>query len=149
MQTFALQSGALVMPRWLGVLSTLGILWNLFGLYQYLGTFTKAGQAAMTAGMTEAQAAVYLSLPAWISVVFAIGVLGGLIGSIALALRLRLSRPVLAASLAGYLLLFAGDVYYGVFAAIPSQLAILTVVVMIAAVLLWASRLAHQRGLLR
>lgn len=149
MQTLFLETVPSPIPRWLWLLSILGILWNIFGLYQYVGTFTKAGQAAMTAGMPDAQAALYLSLPAWISMVFAIGVLGGLVGSIALALRHRVSRPVLTGSLVGYILLFAGDAYYGVFAAIPRQLAILAVVVIIAAVLLWASRLAGQRGLLR
>jgi hypothetical protein len=46
-------------------------------------------------------------------------------------------------------LLFSGDVAYGVFAAIPSQLAILTVVVLIAAALLVVAWLADRRGLLR
>jgi hypothetical protein len=46
-------------------------------------------------------------------------------------------------------LLFAGDVAYGVFAALPLQLAILTVVVLIAAALLAVSWLADRRGLLR
>jgi len=149
MQTLSLESTPSPVPLWLRAASMLGILWNIFGGYQYVGTFTKAGQVAMTAGMTEAQASLYLSLPAWISLVFAIGVFGGLVGSIALALRRRAALPVLGASLAGYILLFAGDTYYGVFAAIPSQLAILAVVVAVAAALFWTSRLADQRGLLR
>jgi hypothetical protein len=136
------------LPNWLWAASVLGILWNLYGVYQYAGTFTQAGQAAMTAGMTASQAALYLSLPGWISAVFALGVSGGLVGSILLALRRRAARPVLGASLFGYALLFAGDAHHGVFAAIPSQLAILALVVLIAAALAWASRLAGQRGLL-
>jgi len=102
----------------------------------------------MAAGMTQAQAEVYLALPAWISVVFAIGVLGGLLGSVALALRRRVAKPIFAASLVGYLLLFAGDTYHGVFAAIPSQLAILGVVVTVAAVLWGMARLADRRSML-
>jgi hypothetical protein len=149
MRTLSLESSASPTPRWLWLLSTLGVLWNVFGVYQFAGTFTAAGQAAMTAGMTAAQANVYLSLPAWVSMAFAIGVFGGLVGSIALVGRRRLSEPTLAVSLVGYILLFAGDVYYGVFAAIPSQLIILAIVVIIAIVLLWASRSAAQRGLLR
>lgn len=102
----------------------------------------------MTAGMTASQSEIYLSLPAWINVVFAVGVFGGLVGSILLALRRRAARAVFAASLVGYALLFAGDAYHGVFAAIPSQLGILAVVVLIAAALFGASRLAGKRGLL-
>jgi hypothetical protein len=147
-QTVTIESVASRMPGWLWGASALGVLWNLYGVYQYVGTFTQAGQAAMTAGMTPAQAALYLSLPAWISVVFAVGVFGGLVGSVLLALRRRAARAVMAASFAGYGLLFAGDAYHGVFAAMPQQLGILAVVVLVAAALLMASQQAARRGLL-
>lgn len=149
MQTLTIDETPSRTPTWLWAVSGFGVLWNAYGLYQFVGTFTLAGQAAMTAGMTAAQAEVYLGLPAWISVAFAAGVLGGLIGSIGLAARRRLALPALAASLVGYVLLFAGDAYHGVFAAIPSQLAILAVVVSIAAGLFGASWIAVRRGLLR
>lgn len=149
MQTLTLEPTPSRAPAWLWAVALLGGLWNVYGVYQFAGTFTPAGPAAMTAGMTPAQAEIYLGLPAWISVVFAVGVFGGLVGSIALALRRRIAVPVFAASLAGYVLLFAGDAWYGVFAAIPSQLAILAVVVLIAAALFWISRLAARRGFLR
>lgn len=148
MQTLTLDSTPSRAPAWLWAVALLGILWNVYGVYQFAGTFTAAGQAAMTAGMTPAQAAVYLGLPAWVSVAFAVGVFGGLAGSITLALRRRVAVPVFAASLAGYALLFAADAGYGVFAAIPSQLAILAVVVLIAAGLFVAARLARRRCLL-
>lgn len=108
MQTVAIESTASRVPSWLWAASVIGVLWNTYGAYQYVGTFTPAGQAAMTAGMTASQAALYLSLPGWISVVFALGV----------------------------------------FAAVPSQLGILAIVVLIAAALSWASQLAGKRGLL-
>jgi hypothetical protein len=148
-RALTVESATSRMPPWLWTTSILGILWNIVGLYQYAGTFTSAGRAAMTAGMTSDQAVLYLTLPSWISVVFAVGVFSGLAGSILLALRRRPARPVLAASFVGYGLLFAGDTYYGVFAAIPKQLAILAIVMLIAAALLWTSRLAAARGLLR
>jgi hypothetical protein len=122
-------------PLWFWGAGALGVCWNLYGLVRFSGTFTPAGQTAMTAGMTPAQAALYLSLPPWIGVVFAIGVAGGLLGSIALLLRRRVAGANFLASLIGYLLLFAGDALYGVFAAIPGQLVILAIVVLIAAAL--------------
>jgi hypothetical protein len=149
MQTLSLDSHLSRAPHGLMAAAVLGVLWNLYGVVQFAGSFTPAGQAAMTAGMTPAQAAVYLALPGWVSAVFAVGVFGGLAGSIALALRRRVAVPVLWASLVGYALLFAADAYHGVFAAIPAQLAVLALVVLIAAALLWAARRAAQRGLLR
>ena len=102
----------------------------------------------MTAGMTAEQAQLYLSLPIWITLVFAVGVFAGAAGSIALLLRKAVALPIFAISLIGYLLLFAGDVYYGVFNSIPEQLAILGLVVAIAAVLLGVTRFAQVRGLI-
>jgi len=135
-------------PRWLGATALLGIAWNLYGLWQFVGSFTPSGQAAMTAGMSPEQAALYLALPAWMSVAFALGVLGGLLGSGLLLRRRRAALPVFAASFAGYAVLFAGDAYFGVFAALPSQLAILAVVVAIAAALWATAGWAARRHLL-
>ena len=149
MQTLTDPSVVPPRPSWLLGASVAGVLWNLYGIYQFAGTLTPAGQAAMTAGMTGEQARVYLSLPGWITLVFALGVFGGLAGSLGLALRRRWARAVLAASFGGYVLLFLGDAGYGVFTALPSQLGILALVVLIAAGLGFASWQADQRGLLR
>lgn len=149
MQEAIVNPAAGTTPLWFGAVSMLGVLWNAYGVYQFAGTFTPAGQAAMTAGMTPAQAELYLSLPSWITVAFAVGVFGGLIGSVLLATRRRVARTVLTASLLGYCLLFSGDTYYGVFAAIPSQLVILAVVVLISAALSWLSWLSARQGALR
>lgn len=135
-------------PAWFWAAASLGLLWNAYGVYQFLDSFSQTKASLMAIGMTAAQADLYASLPVWISVVFAVGVFGGLLGSIALLLRSRLALPVLGVSLAGYILLFAGDTYYGVFASIPSQLVILAVVVAIAAGMLWLARFAAHRNLL-
>jgi hypothetical protein len=134
---------------WLPVLAAAGIAWNLFGIWQFAGSFTQTEQSLMDAGMTQPQAALYLALPVWTSIAFAIGVFGGLAGSVALLLRRSVAMPVFAASLVGYVVLFAADWSYGVFAAIPEQLAILGVVVLIAIVLLAAAVLASRQSRLR
>ncbi|HEU4408588.1 MAG TPA: hypothetical protein VFS43_25225 [Polyangiaceae bacterium] len=78
---------------------------------------------------------------------FAVGTFGGLAGCLLLLLRRRVATPVLAASLAGYVLLFAGDVTEGVFAALGApQVATLSAVVAIAAALFAWSRRLERRG---
>jgi hypothetical protein len=149
MSTLTMAPSPTATPTLLRVSGGLGLAWNLYGLYQFATGFTAPGRASMTAGMSPAQAELYLSLPVWITLVFAVGVLGGLAGSLALLMRRRIALPIFSASLAGYLLLFAGDVYYGVFAAIPAQLAILAFVVAVAAALLGTTWLANRRGQLR
>jgi hypothetical protein len=136
-------------PVWLTGLAAAGIAWNLFGVWQFAGSFTQTEQSLMAAGMAQGQAALYLALPVWVSIAFAIGVLGGLTGSIALLARRSVAVPVLAASLAGYIVLFAADWSFGVFAAIPEQLAILAMVVLIAMVLMAAAAFAARKSLLR
>jgi hypothetical protein len=133
---------------WLWAMAAFGLLWNLYGVYQFIGSFSATTQTLLAAGLTPAQADVYLALPAWISAVFAVGVLGGLLGSVALLARRRMAVALFAASLVGYVLLLAGDAYHGVFASMPSQLAILAFVVMVAVGLLWTARLARRHGLL-
>jgi hypothetical protein len=133
---------------WLLAVAGLGVLWNVYGAYQYIGSFSQTKASLMAVGMTGPQAELYLSLPAWISVVFAIGVFGGLAGSISLLMKKAIALPVFAVSLVGYILLFIGDYYYGVFENIPTQIVILAVVVAVAATLLAASVYAKNRNLL-
>jgi hypothetical protein len=135
-------------PLWFWTTATFGLLWNLYGVYQFVGSFSATAQTLVAAGMAPAQAEVYLALPSWISAVFAVGVLGGLVGCLAMLARRREAVALFTASLVGYVLLLAGDAYHGVFASMPSQLAILAWVVLVAAALLWTARLARRRGLL-
>lgn len=125
-----------------------GILWNAYGAWQFALSFFQTRESLVAAGMTPSQAELYLSLPGWISLAFAIGVSGGLIGSVALLMKRAVALPVFGVSLAGYVLLFAGDTYYGVFANIPSQLVILAVVVAITAALFAVTVHARNRGTL-
>lgn len=125
-------------PAWFHGTAGFGVLWNLYGIHQFAGTLTPAGRSAMAAGMTAAQAQVYFSLPGWMTAVFAIGVFGGLLGSLAMAARRSAALPILASSSIGYVALFAGDVHFGVFDALPGQLAILAFVVLVACALLAA-----------
>jgi len=81
------------------VISILAIIWNLIGVIVYLG------QAYMTddmkALMTEEQLAIIENSPIWTTAAYAIAVWFGLLGSILLTLRKKLSKSVLYISLLG------------------------------------------------
>lgn len=81
------------------VISILAIIWNLIGVIVYLG------QAYMTddmkALMTEEQLTIIENSPIWATAAFAIAVWFGLLGSILLTLRKKLSKSVLYISLLG------------------------------------------------
>lgn len=131
---------------WVLATAALGAVWNTFGVVQFIGSLSQSRESLMAGGMTAAQVEIYAGLPLWMTLVFAFGVFGGLIGSLFLGLRLAVSRAIFAVSLAAYVLLFIGDVYYGVFAAIPSQFVIISFVVVVSAGLLWTSDRAYRQG---
>ena len=127
----------------------LALLWNAYGVVQFMGSLSATPESLMASGLTAEQAAVMTGYPAWMTVVFAIGVFGGLAGSVLLLMRNKLAVPVFHASLAGYIALYVGDIVHGVFAAMGApQVIVLSAVVAIAAALSASSHHFARRGLL-
>lgn len=123
-------------PYWLVAASLAGIAWNIFGAVQFAGSITSTEASLVASGLTANQAAVMTGYPVWMTLAFAIGVFGGLVGSVLLLLRRPQARHVLAGSLIAYIALWIGDLAHGVFAAMGTpQVVILTTVVAIAAAL--------------
>jgi hypothetical protein len=99
--------------------------------------------------MTPEQAQLYAGLPVWMAAVFAIGTLGGVLGCVLLLAGRKASVAVLAVSLAAYLALWAGDALLGVFAVFGTpQVVVLSVVVLVAAGLLWLAQRLAAKGIL-
>jgi hypothetical protein len=90
-------------PAHLWIVGVLGIIWNGFGVYDYLMSKLKGVDYFRQMGMTDAQIAFAQGYPVWMNAVWAIGVWGGLLGSVLLLLRRRAAAPVFAASLIAYL----------------------------------------------
>jgi hypothetical protein len=141
MSALSLPARSLRAPLWLSIAALGGVAWNLFGAVQFAGSATATAESLMASGLTPEQAAVMTGYPAWMTLAFAIGVAGGLVGSVLLLLRRPLAQPLLAASLVAYVALWIGDAVHGVFAAMGApQVAILTTVVAVAAALFALSR---------
>jgi hypothetical protein len=136
------------LPPWFWAVAVLGIVWNIFGLVQFMGAVTATSASLAAKGMTPEQIDVYLSILFWMNFAFGVGVIGGLIGSILMAVKNKGAQPVLLASLVAYVVLYIGDIVHGVFAALgPPQVIVLTVVVAIAAALLWVARFSDKQRL--
>jgi hypothetical protein len=86
-------------PKHLWVVGIVALLWNSMGALDY--TMTQTRNAAYLKALTPTQLAYFDSLPAWAVAAWAIGVWGGLVGSVLLLLRKRLAVPVFLASLLG------------------------------------------------
>lgn len=76
-------------PWHLWVVGGLSLLWNGFGAYDYTMTNLQGDPYLLSMGMTQAQLAYFHEMPAWMTADWAIGVWGGLLGSVLLLLRRR------------------------------------------------------------
>lgn len=104
-------------PVPLRVVAAVGAAWNAFGIVQFALQYGATPASMMAQGMTAAQADIYAGLPGWMTVTFAVAVFIGTAGCTLLALGWAAALPLLALSLAAFVLLCAGDIAFGVFAA--------------------------------
>lgn len=126
-----------------------GLLWNAFGVFEFTTSVTSDAAALIAMGLTQAQADLYATIPLWMRAAFGVATIGGLLASLLLLLRRKLAVPLFAVSLVACVILFIGDWALGVFAAFGVvQVVTLSLVVVIAALLLWGARRWAARGLL-
>lgn len=91
-------------PWHLWLVGVIAVLFNAIGVFDFVMVMAQGATYMAKAGMTEAQIAHYLEMPAWMTAVWAIGVWGAILGSVLLLLRNRLALPVFAVSLGAFLL---------------------------------------------
>ena len=86
-------------PRHLWIVGVLAVLWNSVGAFDYLMTETR--NANYLSQFSAEQLAYFAGLPKWVIATWALGVWGGVLGSLLLLLRRRLAVAVFGVSLAG------------------------------------------------
>lgn len=91
-------------PWHLWAVGTVALLWNCIGAFDY--TMTESRNAAYLAPFTAEQLAYFVGLPKWVVATWAVGVWGGVLGSLLLLLRQRRAQQVFAVSLAGMAVTF-------------------------------------------
>ena len=94
-------------PWHLWAVGVLALLWNGFGGYDYV--MTQTNNAAYLAQFTPEQRAYFDSFPMWMEAIWAIGVWGGVLGSVLLLMRSKWAFHAFLASLVA----FAVSVVYG------------------------------------
>ncbi len=136
-------------PVWFWIIAAVAVLWNLGGIYAYWSHVTLSDEAL--AALPEAQRNMYLSMPAWATAAFAIAVFGGVVASIALALRSRFAVLLFGVSLAAvFVQMFQAFVLANALAVAGASAAIVpSMIVIIAIVLLWFSSMARGKGWLQ
>jgi hypothetical protein len=91
-------------PWHLWAVGALGLLWNAYGGFDYVMSKTRGDAYLQSVGMTPEQIAHFNAMPAWMTVVWAVGVWGALLGALLLLMRSRYAVPAFVASLTAYVL---------------------------------------------
>jgi hypothetical protein len=92
-------NGSVKTPVHLWIVGVLATIWNAFGCFDYLMTQTR--NHAYLAHFTDPQRVYFDSFPMWMVATWALGVWGGLAGSLLLLARSRHAVTAFAVSLAG------------------------------------------------
>jgi hypothetical protein len=91
-------------PAWFRIVAVLLLLWGAMGVFACVQQ-VRLGAEAMGPS-TAYDRALYLSLPGWYNVVYAVATGAGLAGAAALLARSRHARPLFALSLAAVVVQF-------------------------------------------
>ena len=137
-------------PLHLWIVGALATVWNAFGCFDYLMTQTR--NEDYLAHFTDPQRAYFDSFPIWMEAVWALGVWGGLAGSLLLLARSRYAVAAFALSLLG---LAISTLYQYVLTSPPpdmmtgGMLAMNAVIWIVAIGLLWYAIRMRNAGVLR
>jgi hypothetical protein len=138
-------------PWHLWLVGVLGIPWNGFGAVDYTMTEVQGEAWLRQFDMTDAQIAYMNAMPAWMTAVWAIGVWGGLLGTLLLLARRRWAYPVFVASLAAYVMsLVYAYVLSNGSQVMPANTWVMQTVILAGCLFfVWYSRMMTKRGVLR
>ena len=125
-------------PAWLRIVAAVGLIWNCFGIYNYL----------MTVGVVGGGPAAARGMPAWVTGAFAIAVFGGALGCLGLLMLKRWSKLLLALSL---LAVLAVDLWTFVLTGMggamnSTEMGLTVVIVLIALLMVWLAYSSDKKG---
>ena len=133
-------------PASVRVIGWLALFWNLVGVVMFI--MQTGLSAEQVAAMPDERRMVYEAMPAWLTVAYAVGVFGGVLGAFGLLLRRRWAVAAFAASLlavvANMVGIYVHTPAWQVSGAAGLPLGILLIA--IAGFLFWYARRAAARG---
>lgn len=131
-------------PAWFRIVALIAILWNAFGVFQYLSSVGLFGDPL--ASLSAEQRAAAESIPAAVIGAFAIGTIAGLIGSLGLLLRKRWAVPMLVLSLLALVVLEGWIVFLSGQLEVFGGVGLPATVVLVSLLLAWLAWHARRRG---
>lgn len=144
-----MSSPSVKIPVWFWIVAALALLWNLMGVMAFFAETGKTPEDL--AAMAEAERHLYETYPMWAMIAFGAAVFGGAIGSLLLLLRSKFAQAVLVISLVGVIVQMVHSFFIAKSMAVygPGAMIMPTMVIVIAAALVWLARSASAKGWLR
>lgn len=145
-------TGAAIRTPWhLWLVGVVAVLFNSIGVFDFVMSMAQGAAYMKSAGMTDAQIDHYRQMPPWMTLDWAVGVFGAFAGSVLILLRNRLAWPVLAVSLAAFLLSVAYTYVFTDGGKIMGQQMAVTsaVIAALLAFFIWYAWSMTKRGVLR
>lgn len=137
-------------PLHLWIVGGLGLIWNGFGAFDYLMSKKEGEVWYRQMGMTEAQIAYMDAFPAWMMIVWPVGVWGGVLGAILLLRRSRTAVPLFLVSLAAFVLSLVYTYALSDGAAVMGAAAYMQILVLASCLFFaWYSRAMARKGVLK
>lgn len=136
------------MPVWFRIVGIIAVLWNLIGVWSYLG---HVGVVPPMQPMTPEQQAMAATVPAWVVGSFAIAVFSALLASLLMVLGKAWARPLFLLSLVCIVAQSVWVLLISDARRVEGNMAYVMPVMItgIGALLYWASNTGVKRGWLR
>lgn len=145
-----MEKNKLTIPVWYWILAVVFLLWNIMGVLSFFA-HTFISEEALT-NLPENERALYGEYPLWTTIVFALAVFGGTLGSIGLLLRKKWAKTAFVISLLGIIPQMIHNTFFTKSMEIygPGQAATMPIMVIIFAVfLIWFSNYAIKKNWLK
>lgn len=97
-------------PKWFWVVAIFFLLWNIIGVLSFFGHTFISDEAL--AKLPEKERELYGEYPIWTTIIFAITVFGGLLGSLGLVFKKKWSKLVFIISLCAIIPQMVHNVFF-------------------------------------
>lgn len=136
-------------PVWFWIIAVLAVVWNAMGVFAYISDATMSAETL--AKYPPAEQTLIEARPSWIFGVYAIAVFAGLVGAIFLLAKKSWAVPLFVVSLAAVVVQMSYIVFgMNLVGALGLSAALMpTVILIIAAFLVWWSLYANARAWLK
>ena len=124
------------------VIGAVALIWNVMGVINFFVQMNPD----MLAAYRESERAIIEGRPAWATGAFAIAVFGGTLGCLLLLLRKSAAYYLFIASLLGVVVTMVHTLGVGIDFSLGEILGIILIPLVVAAFLIWYSKLSQSKG---